>query len=85
MDGPVVVVRAEGRAASPNMGVYQMRKGGNMPFWDGRTNGVSRGVVALVVPRTSHATEVRMVCVSNVIYQNVYLIRLINVSAFLSN
>ena len=40
---------------------------------------------ALVVPRTSRAVEVRVECVSNVIYQNVYLIRLINVSGILSN
>jgi hypothetical protein len=50
-----------------------------------RANGVSRGVAAVIVPRTSRATEVREVCVSNAIYQNVYLIRLINISAFLSN
>jgi len=31
--------------------------------------------VALVVPRTSRAAEARVVHVSNVIYQNVYLIR----------
>jgi len=37
---------------------------------------------AVVVPRTSRAA---VVYVSNVIYQNGYLIRLINVSAFLSN
>jgi len=37
-------------------------------FGTGRANGVSRAVVALVVPKTSRATEVRMVCVSNVIY-----------------
>jgi len=41
--------------------------------------------VTLVVPRTSRAEEVRVVCVSNVIYHNVYLIRLINISGFLSN
>ena len=41
--------------------------------------------VALVVPRTSHAVGVRVVCVSNVIYQKWYLIRLIYISGFLSN
>jgi len=41
--------------------------------------------VAMVVPRTGRAAEVRVECVSNVIYQNVYLIRLINVSGLLSN
>ena len=46
--------------------------------------GVPKAVV-LVVPRTGRAGKVRVVCVSNVIYQNGYLIRLINVSAFLSN
>ena len=62
-----------------------------LPFWDGARNGISRSVeqcrkaVALGVPRTSRAAGVRVVCVSNVIYQNLYLIRLINVSAFLSN
>jgi hypothetical protein len=40
---------------------------------------------ALVMPRTSHAVEVRVECLSSVIYQNVYLIRLINVSTFLSD
>ena len=58
---------------------------GNVPFWDRRANGVSRGVVAIVVPRTSRATEVRVVCVSNVIYQNAYVVRLINISGVLSN
>jgi len=47
-------------------------------------DGIFRGV-ALVVPRTSRAAEVRVECVSNVIYQNVYLIRLIYISGFLSN
>jgi len=40
---------------------------------------------AMVVPRTGRAAGVRVECVSNVIYQNVYLIRLINVSGLLSN
>jgi len=52
------------------------RKAERCHFGMGRANGVSRGVVAVVVPRTSRATEVR---------RYVYLIRLINVSAFLSN
>ena len=41
--------------------------------------------VAMGVPRTSRAAEVRVEYVSNVIYQKVYLIRLINVSDILSN
>ena len=41
--------------------------------------------VAMVVPRTGRAAGVRVKCVSNVIYQNVYLTRLINVSGILSN
>lgn len=35
-------------------------------------NGIS---LALVVPRTTRAAEVTVVCVSSVIYQNAYLIR----------
>ena len=41
--------------------------------------------VALGVPRTSRAAEVRVEYVSNVIYQKVCVIRLIIVSAILSN
>jgi hypothetical protein len=39
----------------------------------------------LLVPRTGRAAEVREVCISNVIYQKVYLIRLIYISGILSN
>jgi len=89
IDGAVVVVQAEGRARSPNVEVFQMQKGGAIL---GR--GAERDfpwhipvpkAVALVVPRTSRSAAVRVECISNVIYQNVYLIRLINVSGFLSN
>jgi len=57
-----------------------------VPFWERSQNGISRGMqqcrkpFALGVPRTSRAAEVRMECVSNVIYQKMYLIRLFFVS-----
>jgi hypothetical protein len=63
-----------------------MRKGGNAILGKGDFpwRAPVPKAVALVVPRTRRPAAVR-VCVSNVIYQNVYLIRLINVSGFLSN
>jgi len=67
--------------------VDQMRKGGNVPFWERAQPGFSvvPKAVALVVPRISRAEQVRVVRVSNVIYQKWYLIRLIYISGFLSN
>jgi len=56
----------------------QMWKGGNMPFWERARTGFSVAVpkaIALVVPKTSRAAKVTVECISNVIYQNVYLIR----------
>jgi len=66
----------------------QIWKGGNVPFWERAQTGFSMALpkaIALVVLKTSHAVKVTVECISNVIYQNAYLIRLINVSAFLSN
>ena len=76
-DGAVVVVRAKGE---------RQPKCGNVPNAEQQKRAIlGRGAirnfpwhaivpeaVALVVPRTSHAAEV---CISNVIDQNVYLIR----------
>ena len=87
MDGAVVVVRAEGPASSPNAERRKhaiLGRGAKRPgdFW---SCAAVQKAIDLVMPRTSWAEQVRVVCVSNVIYQNVYLIRLINVSGFLSN
>jgi hypothetical protein len=54
-------------------------------LWDFLWCAMVAKAVALGVPRTSHAAEVRVEYVSNVIYQKVYLFRLINVSDILSN
>jgi len=84
-----VVVQAEGRAGNPNVEMY--RNARNRAILGRRTKrdfpwcaAVSEAVT-LVVPRTSCTAEVRVECVSNVIYQIVYLIRLIIVSDILSN
>ena len=79
MDGAIVVVRIEGRAGNPNEERRKYAISGRAQI------GIYRDVQQLVVPRTSRVAEVGMECVSKVIYQNVYLIRLINVSGFLSN
>ena len=63
----VLVVRAKG------VGMCQMREGGNVPFWEGAQNGISAVLKAeaLIVPRASRVAEVRVVCISDVVYQNV--------------
>ena len=46
------------------------------------SHGAVPKAIALVMPMTSQAAEVWL---SNVIYHNVYLIKLINISGILSN
>jgi hypothetical protein len=55
--GPVV---AEGKAGSPNVEMFQMRKGGNVPFLEGAQM-VFPVACNNVVPRTSRAAEARVV------------------------
>jgi len=57
MDGPVVV-QEDGRMARPNVGA-KCGKAERCHFGMGHANRVSRGVVAVAVPRTSRATEVK--------------------------
>jgi len=79
----VVVVREERHVGSPNV-----ERRVQVPFWEDDQTGfpvAHAAAVAMVGPRTGRAAGVRVKCVSNVIYQNVYLIRLINVSGLLSN
>ena len=61
---------------------------GPLPFWEGRISakrdfpwyGRMPKAVALVLPRTSRVAEVSVECVSNVIYQKAYVLRLFFVS-----
>jgi len=89
VNGPVVVLRAKKESRQPKCRIEPERRnqtilgrGANRDF---PLREPIPKAITLVMPRTSRAEEVRMVCVSNVIYHNVYLIRLINISGFLSN
>lgn len=74
------LVVAGGKAGSPNAERRKRAILGNDA--NGISNAKSR---SSVVPRTSRAGTDKVECVSNVMYQNVHLIRLIDVSGFLSN
>ena len=86
MDGLVVVVQAEGRAGRPNAERRKHAILGRGTKWprDFQSRAAVQKAVGLIMLRTSRAEQVRVVCVSNVIYQKWYLIRLIYISVFLS-
>ena len=77
-----MVVVVEGRVGSPNA---ERRK---CDIFGRGENGIFHlmpKAIALVMPRTSWSEQVRVVYVSNVIYQKLYQVRLIYISGFLSN
>jgi hypothetical protein len=56
-----------------------------VPFWEGRETGFPVACSSFGRAKGRLCCRGKVECVSNVIYQNVYLIRLINVSGLLSN
>jgi len=56
-----------------------------VPFWEGREMGFPVACSSFGGAEDRPCCRGKVECVSNVIYQNVYLIRLINVSGLLSN